>query len=362
MITNIKPNRHPVPAASSHTLRMTGVLLAMLPLLAFSTRGEARDEKIELRVADSLPAGHIISENLTKPWMKLVGELSGGRIDFKYFPAEQMGKAKDMLTLTQSGVIDIGYVGPSYISEKMPLSAVAELPGASTSACQVMKAYWSLAKEGGFLQTNEFKPNRIRPLLVAALPPYQVVLGSSKSVASLKDLEGSKLRASGGAQNLTLSKLNVVPVRMSPPEIYESMSRGTIDGTLLSFVSVESYKLTDLTKTATVGGNYGTVLVTYSISDSKWAKLPPDAQRILLEAGDRTVQTACAAFDAQERAAAEKLKASGARLIAFSGADGAALNRVADEVASTWAADLDKRGKPGTATLKAFREALEKGK
>jgi TRAP-type C4-dicarboxylate transport system substrate-binding protein len=359
---NIESGRSSVPPAASRALRVTGVLLALLPLAAFPTRAEAGDDKIELRVADSLPAGHIIAENLTKPWMERVRQLSGGRIDFKYFPAEQMGKAKDMLTLTQSGVIDIGYVGPSYVSEKMPLSAVAELPGASTGACQVMKAYWALAKEGGFIYTNEFKPNRIRPLLVAALPPYQVVLGSSKNIGSLKDLEGSKLRASGGAQDLTLNKLNVVPVRMAPPEIYESMSRGTIDGTLFSFVSVESYKLTNLTKTATVGGNFGTVLVTYSISDGKWARLPPDAKRVLLEAGDRSVESACEAFDAQESAAGERLKAAGARLVAFNGSDGAAFHRVADEVATNWAADLDKRGKPGTATLRAFREALEKGK
>lgn len=358
----MKPIHHAVPVQTPRAKRLTSLLAAMLPLLAFPTAGEAQDKKIELRMADSLPAGHIISENLTKPWMKLVEELSGGRIDFKYFPAEQMGKAKDMLTLTQTGVIDIGYVGPSYISEKMPLSAVAELPGASTSACQVMNAYWALAKEGGFLHANEFKPNRIRPLFIAALPPYQIVLGSSKSVASLKDLEGSKLRASGGAQILTLNKLNMVPVRMAPPEIYESMSRGTIDGTLLSFVSVESYKLTGFTKTATVGGSFGTVLVTYSISDRKWDKLPPDAKKVLLEAGDRITQTACEAFDAQERSAGERLKAAGAQLVQFEGADQVAFNRVADEVATTWASDLDKRGKPGTATLEAFRAALDKGK
>ena len=351
---------HAEPVAAMK--RLAALMLLGLPLAAFAPRGEAQDQKVELRIADSLPVGHIISENLTKPWMKLVTELSGGRVEFKYYPAEQMGKAKDMLTLTQSGVIDIGYVGPSYISEKMPLSAVAELPGAATNACQVMRAYWSLAKDEGFLYANEFKPNRIRPLLVTALPPYQVVLGSSKTVGTLKDLEGTKLRASGGAQNLTLNRLNVIPVRMSPPEIYESMSRGTIDGTLFSFVSVESYKLTSLTKTATVGGNFGTVLVTYSISEAKWAKLPLEARRVLIEAGDRTVRSACEAFDAQERAAGERLKSAGARLVEFKGTDSATFGRIADEVAGAWAADLDKRGKPGTATLTAFREALTKAR
>lgn len=353
--------KHSIRAAGARGRQLAGAMLAAVPLLAIALPAKAAGEKIQLRMADTLPAGHIISESMTKPWMQLVGELSGGRIEFKYFPAEQMGKAKDMLTLTQSGVIDIGYVGPAYISEKLPLSAVAELPGAAASACQVMNAYWALAKEGGFLHANEFRPNGIRPLFVAALPSYQVILASSKGIASLKDLEGSKLRASGGAQNLTLNKLNVVPVRMAPPEIYESMSRGTIDGTLFSFVSVESYKLTSLARTASMGSNFGTVIVAYSISERKWAKLPEDARRVLLEAGDRIIQRGCTAFDDQERQAAERLKGAGVRLVEFKGADEAAFLRVAEEVATDWAADLDQRGKPGTAVLKAYREALEKG-
>jgi len=344
---------------TSYAARLTTILLAGVPLVSFAEPGGAAAERTEFRMADSLPAGHIISESMTKPWMKLVGELSNGRIDIKYFPAEQVGKAKDMLTLTQTGVIDIGYVGPAYISEKMPLSAVAELPGAPASACQVMRAYWSLAKEGGFLHRNEFKPNGIRPLFVAALPPYQVVLGSSRNLATLQDLGGTKLRASGGAQNLTLDKLKVVPVRMAPPEIYESMSRGTIDGTLFSFVSVESYKLTSLAKTATVGGNFGTVIVAYSISERKWAKLPPDVKQVLSDAGDRIVDSGCKAFDDAERAATQRLNAAGVKLVQFKDEDQVAFMRVADDVAAAWASDLDKRRRPGTSALNAYREALK---
>jgi TRAP-type C4-dicarboxylate transport system substrate-binding protein len=277
----------------------------------------------------------------------------------KYFPAEQMGKAKDMLMLTQSGVVDIGYVGPSYISEKMPLSAVAELPGSFTSTCQVMRAYWALAhKEGGHLYQNEYKPNQIRPLLIAALPPYQMIVGSSKPLATLADFQGLKLRASGGAQDFTLNKIGVIPIKMAPPEIYESMSRGTIDGTLLSYVSVESYKLQPLTKTATLGANFGTVVVTYSISDRKWQQLPADIRDILVKAGSEIVESSCKKFDAHESEVAEALKAAGVKLLKFSPEDSNTLAKAADTVAVDWAAALDKRGKPGAATLKAFRGAL----
>ncbi|MBV6272256.1 hypothetical protein KVP09_04890 [Alcaligenaceae bacterium CGII-47] len=125
-------------------------------------------ETVELRMGDSLPPSHIISENLTKPWIKLVEEKSEGRIKIRYFPAEQMGKAKDMLSLTQSGILDVGYIGAAYVSEKMPLSAVAELPGAFENSCQVIKGYWELATEGGTFM----KMSLSRMVFDLSSPPY----------------------------------------------------------------------------------------------------------------------------------------------------------------------------------------------
>src|SRR3546814_11388817 len=83
----------------------------------------------KLRVSDSLPVGHFFAESGTKFWMAEVKRLTGGKVDFEYFTSEPLGKAKDMLTLTQTGVADVGYAVPSYVSETMPLSAGAELPG-----------------------------------------------------------------------------------------------------------------------------------------------------------------------------------------------------------------------------------------
>lgn len=344
---------------------MKRIILSSVAAVAIAgwAYGAQAESKVTLRVADSLPAGHIISDTSTKPWIELVQKLSNGRIEIQYYPSEQMGKAKDLLQLTQAGMIDVGYVGPSYISEKMPLSAVAELPGSFSSTCQVMSAYWELAgREGGYLYEHEFKPNKIRPLFIAALPPYQAVLGASAHVAGAADLAGKKLRASGGAQDLTLHKLGMVPVRMAPPEIYEAMSRGTTDGTLLSFVSVESYKLADITKSATTGQNFGTVVVTYSISDAKWRGLPKDVQDILKNAGDQITRSACQNFDAQEKAATERLKAQGVKFVTFAKADQDRIDAATSEVALDWAKALDQRGKPGTATLEAFRAALAKNK
>jgi hypothetical protein len=47
-----------------------------------------------------------------------VAERTAGRVKFQYYPAEQLGKVKDMLSLTQTGVADIAYVALSFITRK----------------------------------------------------------------------------------------------------------------------------------------------------------------------------------------------------------------------------------------------------
>src|SRR5204863_8426201 len=74
-----------------------------------------------LKVADSFPAGHYLVRLMLKPWMDDVTKRTNGAVTFTYYPNQQIGKAADMLRLTQSGVVDIGYIGPSYVSDKMPL-------------------------------------------------------------------------------------------------------------------------------------------------------------------------------------------------------------------------------------------------
>ena len=265
-----------------------------------------------------------------------------------------------MLSLTQSGILDVGYIGAAYVSDKMPLSAVAELPGSFENSCQIMKGYWELATEGGYLYENEFKPNGIRPLFAAILPPYQIVTAVSRPLKSLSDFEGLKVRAAGGAQDLTLRKLGMVPIKMAPPEIYESMSRGTIDGSLFPYVSVESYKLSPLVKYATYKANFGSIVAAYSISEKKWNTLPADVQAILLKAGDEATKAACVNFDEQESQAKARLEKHGVKFVEFDQAAQEVLHSTYNEIAENWAQQLDARNRPGTEALKAFREASAK--
>jgi TRAP-type C4-dicarboxylate transport system substrate-binding protein len=330
--------------------------------MALAVAPAARADTIILRLADGIPSGHIIDRLVIEPFIKAVGAASAGQIEIQHFPAEQLGKSRDLLMLTQAGVADIGFIVPSYMSDRLPLTTVTELPGIFQTTCQGNAALRALIADGEILDAQEYKPNGIKPLIIFLMPAYQLVLSSQHKLDSIKDVAGLKIRTPGGAMDLTVLGIGAVPIRVAPPEIYESMSRGTLDGALLPYQSAVSYHIPGLLKSGTVEQDFGTVAITFSISLKKWNSLSSGAQSILTNAGRALSEQACGPFDTAENAAIDKIRAAGVRLIPPNGADHADLSIAFDKVRKDWAQRLDDRGKPGSAVVAAFTEAAEKAK
>jgi TRAP-type C4-dicarboxylate transport system substrate-binding protein len=312
----------------------------------------------KIKIADSFPVGHYLPKYITTPMIeRLKANPAAKGIEFEYYPAEQMGKAKDFLSLVQSGVIDIAYVAPGFVSDKMPLSVVSELPLEFSGSCQGTMAYWNLAKPGGLLDKKEFAPNGVRLLFTTVLPPYQII--TRKPFANLKDIEGMKIRASGSAKELVIKKLKAIPVLMPTPDVYESLSRGTIDGVLFPFNSLAPYEIHKLSKTGTIGENFGTFVANWVISEKRFQSLPPAVQQDLTAMGEQFTKAACAQIEKDEAGDIEKVKAAGVKLTPLSPADHATAAAVMQDVAKDWADNLDKRGKAGTEVLNAFKAGLK---
>ena len=315
-------------------------------------------QTVKLRVADSFPVGHYVAKYATKYWMSEVTRLTNQAVEFEYYPAEQLGKAKDMLSLAQSGVADVAYVAPAYISDKLPLSAVVELPFNFSSSCAGTKAYWKMASEGGILAKRELEPLGVRVLFALMLPPNQVVLAKAR-FDGIKSLEGMKIRTSGGAKELMLRKLKAVPIQVAAPELHEAMSRGTIDGMLIPLSSLPPYELEKLSKVATMGENFGSFIITYAISEARWKTLPDKVQKAMIEAGKDTTERACRLVEEDDFQIMEKVKTAGMTLVKLSPNDKQLVNAVSLSVGREWAEALDKRGKPGTEVLRAFEDLLK---
>lgn len=317
----------------------------------------AQDDTVMLRVGDVYPEGHYMAEALIKPWMAKVEERLGDRVSIEYFPAGQLGKGPELLALTQSGVIDVGLVVPGFTPDKLPLSAVAELPGSFDSGCQGAKAFWSLATEG-VLKQEEFEPNEIRVLLALVLPPYQLFIDDE--IEGMASFQGKKIYSTGGAKDLTVRAMGGVPTRMATQELYESLTRGTIDGGLMAYGTALAYRITGLVNYGTKGENFGSGVVTYTMSTERWEALPEDVRQVLGEVGDEVTAQACAEIDQGVAEDMAELEEKGVELVAMPESDRATIDPALERISQDWASELDGRGKAGTATLKAFREQLAK--
>jgi len=329
---------------------------AALCSVAALTSGAASAET--LRVADSFPVGHYIAENLTKVWMDRVTELTNGEIEFEYYPAEQMGKSKDLMSLAQTGVVDIGYAGVSYLADKLPLAGVGELPESFTEACHGTSAFWSIAKPGAVLDQAEFAPQGVRMLFVMVLPPYQVMT-ASKEITGADSFRGMKLRATGGTKEIAVELIGATPIAIPAPETREALSRGTIDGVLFPHSSALPYGLAPELKWGTQDINFGSFVASYVISEQRWQQLSPEVQKAMTDAAEEAIPSACAVAEDLDLQDKQKMVDEGVTFVSLPDADREKIEADLAGIGEQWAADLDGRGLAGTEILTAFREALE---
>lgn len=336
---------------------MNGLIRNLVPL-ALSVLGAAPAlaQDITLRVGDNLPTTHFLSEHGIQYFMDEVKTRSDGRVAFQYFPAQQVGKASDMLQLVQTGVVDIGLILSAYVSDKMPLTGVMDLPGTYDSSCSGTRIYARLTGAGGFLDEADFADNDVRNVFAFVNPPYQLFL-AEKGVTSMQAVKGLKLRSPGGPLDSMIQKIGGVPIQMTSPEVYESLSRGTIDGLVFPPPTILSYDLQGLIGSATRAANFGNTAIAYSMNRDKWDALPEDIRAIIDEVGQETSEKVCAYADGQMDAVYGKFADNGVTSLDIAETDRAALDDTFARVREEWAATLDRQGRAGTDALTAFEAA-----
>jgi TRAP-type C4-dicarboxylate transport system substrate-binding protein len=290
--------------------------------------------------------------------MDRVTELSKGRIKFEWYPAEQLGKAKDMLALVQTGVADMADVVPGYVPDKLPLSGIAELPGQINDSCEGTKVFYALTRPGQFLAKNEFDAQKVHVLMAAPLVPYKIFT-SKKQLESPDDIKGLKLRSAGGATDIALTQLGAVSIRLAGPDIHESLTRGTIDGAMYPYLSLKSFDLIGSIKFGTDGVGVGSVATAFLMSADKWQALPEDLRKIMDQAGMEAGMNYCAYMDREEAKEKDALSST-IKATRPSDADLERWRTLLAGVKAEWAKRLENRHKPGNEALAAWDVEMAK--
>ncbi|WP_408011223.1 TRAP transporter substrate-binding protein DctP [Pseudalkalibacillus sp. A8] len=306
-------------------------------------------EVIKLKVADSFPTSNYLSSEGIVFFMDRVEELTEGKVEFEYYPSEQIGKANSYLDLTLSKTIDIGYT--SYATDRLPLTEVATLPGAYSTSKEGSSIIWKLMK--GYLAEEEYLKNGVRPLYAVALPQYQFVT-TKKPVKKIEDFKGMKARVTG-TMELAFDELGASPVFMPATEAYTAMERNTVDGVTFPFTSLAPYQIDSIAKYSTKGANLGSFTVVYSINEDVYQSLPDDVKKSFAQAGDDTVEHLSKYLDTKNNELAKEFSEN-IEMYELSEDESAKWDQALEPVWDRWAEDLENRGFNADETIKKYQE------
>jgi TRAP-type C4-dicarboxylate transport system substrate-binding protein len=337
---------------------MKRILLSVLLALFLAVPGVAMAEEgqvYKLKLADSFPIGHP-GNKLALGYIDQVKKMSKNRIEIEYYPAEQLGKMKDLLKLCQGGLTDIAYIAPSFYAGQLPLNTVMVLPF-WTTALEGAQIYQGLLASSQELK-DELGRYNVQPLSAFATAQYDV--GTVKHpIDKPEDLKGLRLKSSGGIFEKMAQRYGIVPVTIASPEVYEATQRGVVDGNIFSLVSIEGYRINELEKYHTLGMRLGGFPSMYVINRDSLKKLPEDLQQALLGAAEQVAAVFAFFWDEQNQKKSLEFEQAGMTIRRIAPEERETWDAPLKGIEKEWIADMEGRGLPGQKVFDQFTAQVQ---
>ncbi len=308
------------------------------------------EETITLRASAYLsPLSHTVTR-IFAPWIEDVEKASDGRIRFETYWGGGLGRSPyKQFDLVKAGVSDVTLVQPSYTPGQFPQTQVLELPFLSRNASEASILAWRLYERGLLKGYEDVK-------LIGLWTAEPGNLYTTKPIRNYDDIQGMKVRAAGRLEGDFVKRLNAVPESMHPADAAEALRRGTIDGTIQGWISVntfQTYRHTNYVITSPLSA----VAFAIIMNRSAWDQLPSDLQRILDENGGLKIAVRGGqSYDMRVIDVAKRLKDEGHLIAAEPDPEEfARLRTYMQPVADAWI----ERTEGGEATFNAVKEILE---
>jgi len=255
------------------------VLLVLSVFVSFASAALAADKIV-------LKFGHLADEKNTwhlgaLKFKELVEKNSGGRIEVKIYPNEQLGKEKDLVTSIQTGTADMGIFGETLTTFGADKTIFMATPYLLRDAAHLHKvAGGEMGKE---IEAQVLEKAKLRVLGYMERGPRE--LTSSRPVKTPDDLKGMKIRLPNVPIFLAAwEALGAKPIPMAFSEVFTSLQQGTIEGQENPYALIASAHFYEvqkfLNKTSHVRG-----WIYVCIGEKRFASLPDDLKKVVLDAG-----------------------------------------------------------------------------
>ena len=333
--------------------------LVATSLLTASMGAAAVAESVTLKFHSFPPMPANSNAKFVKPWADKVTAESNGEIKVEMYASMQLGgKPPQLADQVREGVVDIIWTVAGYTPGRFPHLEAFELPFMPASAEATSQAAHEYMMTVGAEDLNDYK------VLAVHVHAPGTIHTKDTLVKSASDLNGLKMRGPTRVISQMLGGLGATPVGMPVPQVAPSLSKGVIDGMVVPWEIMPSFKLHELTKShTTLSGDRGLYTAPFLLlmNKAKYDSMS-DAQKKVIDDNSGMALAKLAGqlwdgFEAPARALAEK---AGGEFHELSGAELDEMKAAGATLVDAWIEKANGDGLDGAALVETARSLVAK--
>jgi TRAP-type C4-dicarboxylate transport system substrate-binding protein len=199
-------------------------------------------EPVTLKLNSPAPPMSYVNREVLTPWAEAVTADSAGTLKIQTFYGGTLGSFANTYDRVVDEVVDIGFILTAFAAGKFRRQEVAALPFESETAMLASNALWKLYDKG--VTAVEF--DAARPLGLWTFP--NAAIHSREPFKTLDDFRGKKIIGSNAIAAKIVTALGATPISLRPDEAYTAIQRGTVDGVVMPFTGMETFKVHEVTR------------------------------------------------------------------------------------------------------------------
>lgn len=282
---------------------------------------------------------------------------TNGRLKFDRYDGGSLAPGPALLEAVSTGIADVAGICPPYFPAELPLHQVTVLPGFAVYPYPRAMASYKIYDRVPEMKA-ELTKYKVKLISIQSLKSMGVV--TRQPVRTLADLKGKKLRVLGYQAEL-LAALGGVPISMPTSDIYEAISKKTIDGHIHDASAVIAFGTHELCKYYTEY-NFGNAVFLMAMRQQVFDSLPKDIQKIITDLTEEGIKISVEVNARDNKACEDKMRQLGIEFIKPTPDEEAKITAATDQIVSKWIKGEEAKGRPGQKVVTGMKELIKQYK
>jgi len=284
------------------TLLSLGVLLVSQPLGA--------QQRVIIRFGTNNPVGHPVDVGARKA-AEIIAQRSGGRIELRIFPVDQLGTAAEQMINTIRGDQEMWFSNPSWMAPYLATVGVLEAAYLFADVDHMFRIMKGRIGQELFKQL----PSAINIRVVDVWYLGTRHFTTSRPFKTPAELGRLKVRVPNNPVYIeNLRCMGGTPVPMPLGEVYLAIKTGVVDGQENPFTNIQAFKFFEVAKYLVLTAHQVGPIIPI-IHEKTWESLGAEGQRILVQAFEEGGKVSNALVLKDEAELLSKFKAAGMEVV-----------------------------------------------